>query len=196
MRTTSKTGAGRSKPEAFHSLKSLPLKVSWWLRPLNPTAGGRKAPDHRLRPAGNGRGRAKAQSPRDRVSQHRPGGGASPMLGGLPRHVTVSQWTRAAESLNADGGATRGLRLGSRRSRRARLCLPAEPGVSRAAAAAEAVAQVPFWASRARRVCGPHAFPPRLPSPGRALRLSGPRVVVPRPPQPYRAPRRGVSRSF
>ena len=45
--------------------------------PPKPHSGRPKSARHRLRPAGNGRGRAKAQSPRDRVSRHRPGGGAS-----------------------------------------------------------------------------------------------------------------------
>ena len=182
MRTTSKTGGGPSKPEAFHSLKSPPLKVSWWLRPLSPTAGGRKAPDTDSAPRETAAA-ARRRNPREIASVDTArGAGLRLRRVGLPRHVTASQWARAAESLNAEGGATRGLRLGSRRSRRARLCLPAEPGVSRATAVAEAVAQVPFWASRERRVCGPHACPPRLPSPGRGPRLSGPRVVVPRPP--------------
>lgn len=129
--------------------------------PLNPTAGGQKAPDHRLRPAGNGRGRAKAQSPRDRVRRHRPGGGASPTPG------------RAAASRDRwPMGARRGaFERGRRRDPRSEAGVPGVP--ARAAGPSRGA-----WCEQSDS-CGGSRGPGTVPGVPREAGLRAPRPPAP-----------------
>lgn len=72
--------------------------------PLNPS-GGPKSARPQTPPRENGRGEGAVREIASGDTAR--GAGLRLRRSGLPRHGTAGQWARAAESLNADGGATR-----------------------------------------------------------------------------------------